>query len=174
MSFPVFTTFWKLVLIQLILATKMQTINQMEDIVHGSLLFESIFQITSEKWSNLFLKIPFFEADVEIHKPLVLKGLRVDKFEEKTNSVQSNNGPRRAFRCLLSSTQTSKMPPNSGRSGNFWAISYVSDLSNYCYSVNDPPYCRIFCIVYTLRSNQNCWKAFYGTVIWAHINFDTW
>ena len=47
----------------------------MKDIVHGSLLVESIFEITSEKWRHLFMKIPFFEGGVEIHTHLVLKGL---------------------------------------------------------------------------------------------------
>ena len=29
-----------------------------------------------KKWKNLVMKIPFFEGDVEIHTPLVLKGLK--------------------------------------------------------------------------------------------------
>ena len=43
-----FTTFRKLVVIQQILAIKTQTIHQMEDIIHGSMLVESIFEITYE------------------------------------------------------------------------------------------------------------------------------
>ena len=49
---------------------------QMKDIVHGYLLFKSIFEITSEKVENLFMEIPFFEVCVEILTHLVLEGLK--------------------------------------------------------------------------------------------------
>ena len=48
-STNVFSLFRKLVVIHLVLAIKTQTIHQMKDIVHGSLLIESIFEITFEK-----------------------------------------------------------------------------------------------------------------------------
>ena len=44
--------------------------------------------------------------------------LFMDSFISKS-SVEGSNGPRRAFRCLLSTTQTPKMPPNAARSGKF-------------------------------------------------------
>ena len=71
--FTVFTTFRKLEVIQLILAV--QTIFQMKDIVRGSLLIESIFEITSEEVEKSVYENPFFKEGVEIHTSLVLKGL---------------------------------------------------------------------------------------------------
>ena len=60
MVFHCFFTFRNLVVIQLILAIKAQTIYQMKDIVHGSLLVESIFEITSEKGEKSVFKNPIF------------------------------------------------------------------------------------------------------------------
>ena len=50
---------------------KSQTIYQIKDIVHGCMLIDLIFEITLEKFGNLFNEIPFFEGCVEIHTPLV-------------------------------------------------------------------------------------------------------
>ena len=49
----------------------------MKNIVHGYLLVDLIFEITSEKWRVLSLKILFFEGGVDIHTPPVLKGLTI-------------------------------------------------------------------------------------------------
>ena len=46
----------------------------MKDIIHGSLLVESIFEITYEKVEKSVYKNPIFWGG-EIHEPLVLKGL---------------------------------------------------------------------------------------------------
>ena len=56
----------------------------MKDVVHGYMLLESIFEINSEKWRNLFMKIPFFEGCVEIHTRLVHKGLSRNQIVEAT------------------------------------------------------------------------------------------
>ena len=58
--FTVFTTFRKMVVIQLILAIKTQTIYQMKDIVHASLVVESIFKVASEKVEKFVYENPIF------------------------------------------------------------------------------------------------------------------
>ena len=58
--FNVFTTFRKLVVIQLILAIKTQTVYQIKDIIHGSLLVESIFEITFKKADKSVYGNPIF------------------------------------------------------------------------------------------------------------------
>ena len=53
----------------------------MKDIVHASLLVESIFKIASEKLKKYVCENPIFlRVCVEIHIPLVLKGLNFGKF----------------------------------------------------------------------------------------------
>ena len=47
----------------------------MKDIVHGSLLVESIFENTSEKVGKSFYENSIVKECVEIHNSLVLKGL---------------------------------------------------------------------------------------------------
>ena len=59
-STNVFSLFRKLVVIHLVLAIKTQTIHQMKDIVHGSLLVESIFEITYEKVEKSVYENPIF------------------------------------------------------------------------------------------------------------------
>ena len=61
-----FHCFRKLVVIHLILAIATQTIYQIKDIIHGSLLVEPIFEITSEKVETSVYENPIFEGGVEI------------------------------------------------------------------------------------------------------------
>ena len=59
-STNIFLLFRKLVVIQQILAIKTQTIHQMEDIIHGSMLVESIFEITYENVEKSVYENPIF------------------------------------------------------------------------------------------------------------------
>ena len=56
--FSVFNTFRKLVVIQLILVIKTQTVYQTREIVHGYLLIETVFEISSEIVKKSVSKIP--------------------------------------------------------------------------------------------------------------------
>ena len=72
----VLATSRKLVVIQLILVVQTKTLYQMKDIGHGYLLVDLIFETTSEKEEKFTFENSIFLGGVEVHTPLVLKGLR--------------------------------------------------------------------------------------------------
>ena len=63
----------------------------MKDIVRVYLLNDLIFEIVFEKKEKIVFENSFFEGGVEIHTPLVLKGLRGEKRVKKGEDDSMGN-----------------------------------------------------------------------------------